>query len=144
MHKLCTAKLQFFQTNSHFLPLPQCVEWQTTWEAREKGLSPVLKGAVVASDGISFDSDDEVSLTRSSENSEDTSGNEKHLFTDTQVFSVANDAMHAFRALVGDDGINSKNEAEMDTSKSFNVQASDKVCEPLPDAGNGGVWSCVV
>ena len=95
---------------------------------------------MVASDEISFDGGDEVSLTRSSESN----GKEKHLFTDTQVFSVANDAMHAFRALVGDDEINAKNEAEMDTSKSFAVEAADKVCDPLPDAGNGGVWSCIV
>lgn len=133
---LCTDTICSWD-NGNFVP--QCVEWQTTWVGKKKGMSPVLKGAVVASDEISFDSDDEVSLTRSSESS---NNNEKHLFTDTQVFSVANDAMHAFRALVGDDEINAKNEAEMDTSKSFAVEAADKVCNPLPDAGNGGVWSC--
>lgn len=133
---LCTDNDVCGWTHGNFVP--QCVEWQTTWIGKKKGLSPVLKGAVVASDEISFDGGDEVSLTRSSESN----SKEKHLFTDTQVFSVANDAMHAFRALVGDDEINAKNEAEMDTSKSFAVEAADKVCDPLPDAGNGGVWSC--
>lgn len=111
--------------------VPECVEW---------GSGVHLKGAIVSSDDISFEGSESVGLTRSSESAE--KNNEKHLFTDTQVFSVASDAMHAFRALVGDEEINHKNEAEMDTSKVFAVQAAEKTCDALPDPNNGGVWSC--
>jgi len=79
----------------------------------------------------------------SSPSATENQNNEQTQQTNTEQFSVVNDAgLAGLRALVGDDAINDVNEAEKEASRSFSVEAADDTCGALSDPGNGGVWSC--
>lgn len=131
---LCNSSGECGWTHGDFVP--QCVAWQESWFETEKEVGS--KGGAqgkneggggkprkVSHDDLDFESNAE-----------------KTVFTDTQAFNVNPEQAGQFRVLVGDDDINDQFEAEMEADKTFSVEAALDVCEALPDAGNGGSWSC--